>query len=184
MTKFWKRKDFKYRKIPKISPGTCIFQRPFFGGLILEGRIFGGAYLWREICVSKQIGPAGSKFNIFPLFYFVFEGNFPSTSFRAAYIWRDDLTDGFRRYWFGGIFYLEGLIHGGVYFRNFTVSNSLNFSCFIYFSNGSLTVLQLLWITGHFEGIQVAKRLSQGSLKHRFFYTSRHFESKRNYFQN
>ena len=38
-------------------------------------------------------------------------------------------------------------------------------------------------ITGHFEGIQVVKRLSQGSLKHRFFYTSRHFESKRNYFK-
>ena len=29
---------------------------------------------------------AGSKFNIFPLFYFVFEGNFPSKSPRGAYI--------------------------------------------------------------------------------------------------
>ena len=48
---------------------------------------------------------AGSKFNIFPLFYFVFEGNFPSTSFRGAYILRDDLTDCFRRYWFGGLIF-------------------------------------------------------------------------------
>ena len=44
----------------------------------------------------------GSKFTGFALFYFEFEGNFPSTSPP------------------GGL-YLEGLIHGGAYFRNFTV---------------------------------------------------------------
>ena len=64
---------------------------------------------------------AGSKFTVVALFYFVFEGNFPSTSPRGAYIWRGDLTEGFLRYEFGGL-YLEGLIHGGAYFRNFTVS--------------------------------------------------------------
>ena len=47
-----------YRKIPKVSPGAYIFQRPFLRGLFLEGLIFGGAYLWREICVSKLIGLA------------------------------------------------------------------------------------------------------------------------------
>ena len=47
-----------YRKIPKISPGAYIFQRPFLRGLFLEGVIFGGAYLRREICVSKSIGLA------------------------------------------------------------------------------------------------------------------------------
>ena len=47
-----------YRKIPKISPGAYIFQRPFLRGLFMEGLIFGGAYLWREICVSKSIGLA------------------------------------------------------------------------------------------------------------------------------
>jgi len=57
----------------------------------------------------------GSKFTVFALFYFVFEGNFPSTSPRGAYIWRGDLTEGFLFYRFGG------LIHGGAYFRNFTV---------------------------------------------------------------
>ena len=57
----------------------------------------------------------GGKFTVFALFYFVFEGNFPSTSHRGAYIWRGDLTEGFLRYRFGG------LIHGGAYFRNFTV---------------------------------------------------------------
>ena len=57
----------------------------------------------------------GSKFTVFALFYFVFEGNFPSTSPRGAYIWRGDLTEGFLHYWFGG------LIFGGAYFWNFTV---------------------------------------------------------------
>ena len=47
-----------YRKIPKISPGTDIFQRPFSRGLFLEVLIFGGAYLRREICVSKTNGLA------------------------------------------------------------------------------------------------------------------------------
>ena len=40
-----------YRKMPKISPGAYIFQRPFLRGLFLEGLIFGGAYVWKEICV-------------------------------------------------------------------------------------------------------------------------------------
>ena len=41
--------SLKYRKIPKISPGAYIFQRPFLRGLFLEGLIFGGAYVRREI---------------------------------------------------------------------------------------------------------------------------------------
>ena len=56
----------------------------------------------------------GSKFTGFALFYFVFEGNFPSRSPREAYIWRGDLTEGFLRYRIGGLI-LEGLIFGGAY---------------------------------------------------------------------
>ena len=47
-----------YRKIPIISPGAYIFQRPFLRGSALEGLIFGGAYVRREICVTKSIGLA------------------------------------------------------------------------------------------------------------------------------
>ena len=64
----------------------------------------------------------GSKFTVFTLFYFVFGGNFPSTSPRGAYIWRGDLTEGFLCYRFGGLIfgeaytwrglYMEGLIFG------------------------------------------------------------------------
>ena len=70
----------------------------------------------------------GRKFNVVALFYFVFKGNFPSTNPRGAYIWRGDLTEGFLRYRFGG------LIHGGAYFRNFTVLKS---SLFFYSLNPS-----------------------------------------------
>ena len=61
----------------------------------------------------------GSKFTVFALFYFVFEGNFPSTSPQegGAYIWKGDLTEDFLHYLFGG----GGGIFGGAYFRNFTV---------------------------------------------------------------
>ena len=34
---------FIYGRIPKICPGTYIFQRPFLRGLFLEGLIFEGA---------------------------------------------------------------------------------------------------------------------------------------------
>ena len=56
----------------------------------------------------------GSKFYFIILFflfwfYFVFEGNFPSTSPQGAYIWRSDLTEGFLHYRLGG------LIFGGAY---------------------------------------------------------------------
>ena len=47
----------------------------------------------------------GSKFTAFALFYFVFEGNVPSTSYRRTYIWRSDLTEGFLRYRFGGFIF-------------------------------------------------------------------------------
>ena len=71
-----------------------IFHRPFLRGLSRE-----------EICVSKSIG-----IYHFALFYFVFEGKFPSTSPRGAYIWRGDhLMEGFCVTGFGG---LEGLIFG------------------------------------------------------------------------
>ena len=62
----------------------------------------------------------GSKFTVFALFYFVFEGNFRSISPRGAYIWRGDLTEDFYVIRLWGL-YLEGRIHGAAYFRNFTV---------------------------------------------------------------
>ena len=47
----------------------------------------------------------GSKFTVFVLLYFVFEGNFPGTLYLGG-----NLTEGFLRHRFGG------LIFGGAYF--------------------------------------------------------------------
>ena len=62
-----------YRKIPKISPGAYIFQRPFLRGLFSEGLSTEGNLRlkidWATLIV-------GRKFTVFALFYFVFEGNF------------------------------------------------------------------------------------------------------------
>ena len=60
----------KYRKIPKIS--------------LLEGLSFGGAYIWRGLSTEGNLRfkidltslIVGSKFTVFALFYFVFEGSF------------------------------------------------------------------------------------------------------------
>ena len=58
----------------------------------------------------------GSKFTFFALFYFVFEGNFPSTSPRPGCLYLEGQFN-------GGFFGLPvgGLTHGGTYFQNFTV---------------------------------------------------------------
>ena len=61
----------------------------------------------------------GGKFTVFALFYFVFEGNFPSTS-PGSLSSEGRFRGGFfvLRVWSGGG---GGLIYGGAYFRNFTV---------------------------------------------------------------
>ena len=107
-------RNVTYRKIPKISPGSYIFQRPFLRGLFLHGLIFVGAYVRREVCVSKSIG-LGRKLTVFALFYFVFEGNFSKHKIPGGLYWRGDFTEGFLCYEFGGAYTWRGL------FRNFTV---------------------------------------------------------------
>ena len=109
-----KRRVTNYRKIPKISPGAYIFQRPFWRGLFLEGPIFGGAYVLREICVSKSIGLACSGKDVFVVLL-CNRGQFPSTSPPGGLYSEGRFN--------GGFFALQfwGLIFGGAYFRNFTV---------------------------------------------------------------
>ena len=76
----------------------------------------------------------GRKFTIFALFYFVFEGNFPSTSPQGAYIWRGDLTEVFLRYEFGG------LIFGGAYTWRGLFSD--------FYSDHNKIILLLFWMAG------------------------------------
>ena len=57
----------KYRKIPKISPGVCIFQRPFLRSLSTEGNL--------RLKIDWASLIVGRRCTVFALFYFVFEGN-------------------------------------------------------------------------------------------------------------
>ena len=108
---------FEYRKISKISPRAYIFQRPFLRGLFLrgsysEGLIYGGNLRFKIDWASLKVG---SKFTVFALFYFVFEGNFPGTSPWGLIFGGTIKRRVFcvTRLW--GL-YLEGLIHGGLIF--------------------------------------------------------------------
>ena len=118
-----------FHKIPKISLGAYISQRPFLRDLFLEGLISGEVYLHTERDLCFKIDWAslivGRKFTVFASSYFVFEGNFASVApppprggliFGGANQQRVFCVTGL-----GGL-YLEGGILGGAYFRNFTVS--------------------------------------------------------------
>ena len=104
-----------YRKIPKISPGAYIFQRPFLRGLCWEGFIYGGKF-----CISKLIGLALSlEVNLSFLLCFtlylraIFQVQAPGGIY---------LEGRFNGGFFGDTG-LGGVIFGGAYFWNFTVSD-------------------------------------------------------------
>ena len=90
----------------------------------MEGLIFGGAYVRREICVSKSIGLAcgGKEIYHFCFVLLCIRGQIPSTSSPGGLHSEGRLYGGFFALRFWGGLYLERLIHGGAYFRNFTVS--------------------------------------------------------------
>ena len=71
----------------------------------------------------------GSEFTVFALFYFVFEGNFPSTSPRGAYIWRGYLTEGFLRYKFGGLIFGGACTWRGLFSEFYGICLMLGNNC-------------------------------------------------------
>jgi len=84
-----------YRKIPKISPGAYIFQRPFLRGLFLEGLIFGG------LCTEENLR---SKVDCVSLLW---EGNLPFLLCFALYSRENS------KYKPPGGLYSEGRFNGG-----------------------------------------------------------------------
>ena len=88
----------------------------------MERLLFGGAYVWREICVSKSIGLAcrGKEIYHFCFVLLCIRGQIPSTSPPGVLYSEGRFSGGFfaLRFWGGG-----GLIDGEAYFRNFTVYN-------------------------------------------------------------
>ena len=92
--------EFTSRIAKSTSPGlsdTTFFARCIRSGLSTEGNLR-FKIDWATLIV-------GSKFTFIAVFYFVLEGNFPSTRPSGAFIWRDDLMEGFLRYEFGRLVY-------------------------------------------------------------------------------
>ena len=52
----------QYRKIPNISPGAYIFQRPFLRGLCLEGLIYVGKFARR---FQNRLGSGNLRLKIY-----------------------------------------------------------------------------------------------------------------------
>ena len=109
-----------YHKIPKISPGAYIFQRPFLRGLFLEG-LFGGAYVRMEICISNLTGLACSGKEIYHFCFVLLciRGQIPSTSLPGGLYSEGQFNGGFFALLFWGAYinywrslYMEGLIFG------------------------------------------------------------------------
>ena len=107
-------------KFRKLKPRDLYFSKALF-----EGLIFGGAYIWRGLSTEGNLCfkidwaslIVGSKFTIFALFYFVFEGNFPSTSPHGGLYLEGRFNGGFFALSVWGAYiwrglYLEGLIFG------------------------------------------------------------------------
>ena len=105
----------KYHIILKITPQGLYFSKALF-----ERLIFGGAYLWREICVSKSIGLA-----------FQLEGNLQLLLCFSLYLRAISKYKPPGRLTFGGFFalwvwgayiwrglYMQGLIFGILWYHS------------------------------------------------------------------
>ena len=98
-----------YRKIPKITPGAYIFQRPFLRDLCTEENL--------HLKIDWASPILGRKFTVFLCFTLYLRAVFQVQAPGGLI-----LMEGFLHYEFGG------LIHGGAYFRKFKVC-----ICQIYF---------------------------------------------------
>ena len=109
----------KYRKIQRIKPWAFTCSKGCFAGLIFGELIFGRAYYFKEFCVSKWVG-LDNKNSVKRCENSLKQLKTANTNTPWAYIREGLLWEGFLRLRFGGLF-LEGLIFGGAYYRNFTV---------------------------------------------------------------
>ena len=75
-----------------VTPGLIFSAKALFKGLI-----FGGAYMWREICVSKSIGLALFLEGNLPFFFVLLciWGQFPSTRPRGGFYLEERFNGGF-----------------------------------------------------------------------------------------
>ena len=88
-----------YRKIPIINPRPIFAQTALLLGLFSGEVIFGGAYYWREFCVSKWVGLTIKTVN----------SNSPWAYIRESLLSERYLRPRFERLIFGRAYFCEGL---------------------------------------------------------------------------
>ena len=79
-----------YRKIPIINPGLIFVEEAVLLGLFSGKLIFGGAYYWKEFCISKWVG---------------LDNKTASTNSPWDYIWEGLLWEGFLCLRYGGLIF-------------------------------------------------------------------------------
>ena len=82
----------------------------------------------------------GSKFTVFALFYFVFEGNFQvQAPGGGADVSRNDLTEGFLRYQFGGFIFGGACTWRGLFSEFYGIDPSLsNIHCWNHLTSSNV----------------------------------------------
>ena len=93
-----------YGKIPIISPRLIFIQKAFLLGLFSGELIFGGAYYWKEFCVSKWVGLV-NKNSVKHLENSLNQLKTASTNSSWAYIREGLLSEGYLRLRFGGLIF-------------------------------------------------------------------------------
>ena len=97
-----------YRKIPIISPGLIFVPKAFLLGLFSRELIFGGAYYWKEFCVTKWVG-FDNKNSLKHYKTGLKQLKTALTNSPWAYIREGLISEGFLRLRFGGAYFREGL---------------------------------------------------------------------------
>ena len=115
----------------------------------MEGLLFGGGYLRREICVSKSIGLASQMEGNLPFllcFTLYFRANSKYKPPREGLYLEGRFNGGVFALpvwgWGGGELYLEALIHGGAYFRNFVVPSITYPTLINYFQHNQCSIFK------------------------------------------
>ena len=93
---------------------------------------------------------AGDKCAISAMFYYIFEGNFPSTSPWRAYIWRGDLQRVFC-VWFGGLIFGGAYTWRGLFSEFYGISTNFEHYSWIYKGEAFCSV----WFGKHFNSLIV-----------------------------
>ena len=161
-----------YRPFRVTSQCLLCFKTASLEGLTC---IFRGAYIQREIYLSKSISLIdGRKFTVFALFYLVFVANFPSASSHGSYMYiqRGDFMEGFLRYPFGRLIFGRAYTWRGLFSECYSILTILQWSLKIttFFSKLNQEKFSLFFGLGYMSrNIWILQQNKHTTHKHQLF---------------